>query len=598
MKLNRSTLITVGFTLLIGVAAGAMFFGGSSSTELDTEHAYELNADGLWTCSMHPQVRLSEPGACPFCGMDLIPVSNDEGGDPAVMKMSNAAIQLANIQTAIVGSGSVDDVLRLSGKIKVDERRVKVQTTHFAGRVDALYKSFEGDLIKKGEKIASIYSPELVAAQEELIEAKKLEDTNPILLAAARRKLHHWKLTMEQINEIETSNAPVGNFDLLAEYDGIISKKLINTGNYLPEGGGIMEITDLSKVWAVFEVYEKDLGKIRLGDRLKFENKATSKPQEGTVSFISPAVDQQTRIVEVRADLNNSLGSLKPGMFISTSIFSSSEAGIIIPKSAVLWTGKRSIVYVKSSNERSFELREVVLGEAVNNQYVIESGLKEGEEVVVNGAFTLDAEAQLRGKISMMNPTGGASATGHNHGEQSMNSSNEASPENPFYVVELTDSKDYKNQVDPKFQEQLMNLSMKYIALKDLMVEGNGSSIRKEGIKVKTTLNQVDMSLVKGEAHLHWMSLLKPMTESLETITTSGDRDIQRLQFINLSKALINAVQSFGTSFDSPLYVQYCPMANNNQGATWISKEENIVNPYFGDVMLTCGNVESIIKGN
>jgi Cu(I)/Ag(I) efflux system membrane fusion protein len=218
--------------------------------------------------------------------------------------------------------------------------------------------------------------------------------------------------------------------------------------------------------------------------------------------------------------------------------------------------------------------------------------------VVVNGAFTLDAEAQLRGKISMMNPTGGASATGHNHGEQSMNSSNEASPENPFYVVELTDSKDYKNQVDPKFQKQLMNLSMKYIALKDLMVEGNGSSIRKEGIKVKTTLNQVDMSLVKGEAHLHWMSLLKPMTESLETITTSGDRDIQRLQFINLSKALINAVQSFGTSFDSPLYVQYCPMANNNQGATWISKEENIVNPYFGDVMLTCGNVESIIKGN
>ncbi len=560
-----------------------MFFGGNSGTELDTEHAYELNADGLWTCSMHPQVRQSEPGACPFCGMDLIPVSNDEGGDPAVMKMSNAAIQLANIQTAIVGSGSVDDVLRLSGKIKVDERRVKVQTTHFAGRVDALYKSFEGDLIKKGEKIASIYSPELVAAQEELIEAKKLEDTNPILLAAARRKLHHWKLTMEQINEIETSQAPMRNFDLLADFDGIISKKLINTGNHLPEGGGLMEITDLSKVWAVFEVYEKDLGKIRLGDRLKLENKATSKSQEGTVSFISPAVDQQTRIVEVRADLNNSSGSLKPGMFISTSIFSSSEAGIIIPKSAVLWTGKRSIVYVKSSSEQSFELREVVLGDAVNNQYVIESGLKEGEEVVVNGAFTLDAEAQLRGKISMMSPS---------------NVSSENDKGDQFTEIDLPISQDFSTQVDPVFQEQLMALSMEYIALKDLMVEGDGAKIRKSGLNVEAALEKMDMSLTKGDAHLHWMELLNPMSESLLLITNTGDRDVQRLQFINLSKALINAVQSFGTSFDSPLYVQFCPMANNNQGATWISKEENIVNPYFGDVMLTCGNVESIIEGN
>ncbi len=583
MKLNRSTLITVGFTLLLGVAAGAMFFGGSSSTELDTEHAYELNADGLWTCSMHPQVRQSEPGACPFCGMDLIPVSNDEGGDPAVMKMSNAAIQLANIQTAIVGSGSVDGALRLSGKIKVDERRVKVQTTHFAGRVDALYKSFEGDLIKKGEKIASIYSPELVAAQEELIEAKKLEDTNPILLAAARKKLHHWKLTKEQINKIETSQAPMRNFDLLADYDGIISKKLINTGNHLPEGGGLMEITDLSKVWAVFEVYEKDLGKIRLGDRLKFENKATRKVQEGTISFISPAVNQQTRIVEVRADLNNSSGSLKPGMFISTSIFSTSEAGIIIPKSAVLWTGKRSIVYVKSSNEQSFELREVVLGDAVNDQYVIESGLKEGEEVVVNGAFTLDAEAQLRGKISMMNPSSG---------------SIEKDKRDQFTEIDLPISQDFTTQVDPVFQEQLMVLSMEYIALKDLMVEGDGAKIRKSGLNVKAALEEMDMSLTKGDAHLHWMELLNPMSESLLLITNTGNRDVQRLQFINLSKGLINAVQSFGTSFDSPLYVQYCPMANNNQGATWISKEENIVNPYFGDVMLTCGNVETIIKGN
>lgn len=584
MKLNRSTLLTVGFTLLLGVAAGAMFFGGNSSTELIEDHAYELNEDGLWTCSMHPQVRLSESGACPFCGMDLIPVSNDEGGDPAVMKMSNVAIQLANIQTAIIKSGAVDDVLRLSGKVKVDERRVNVQTTHFAGRVEELYKNFEGDLVRKGDKIASIYSPELVAAQEELIEAKKLEDTNPILLEAARRKLHHWKLTMDQIQEIETSKEPMRNFDLLADYDGIITKKLVNTGNHLPEGGALIEITDLSKVWAVFEVYERDLGKIRLGDRFDFENASTGKSHLGTVSFISPEVDPQMRIVEIRADLDNPSGSLKPGMFISTAIFSARNAEVSVPKSAVLWTGKRSIVYVKSSSEQSFELREVTLGDAVNDQYVIESGLAEGEEVVVNGAFTLDAEAQLRGKISMMNPTPKSINNDDNVGQ--------------FTEIDLPISQDFSGQVDPVFQEQLLALSMEYIMLKDLMVEGDGAKIRKAGIKVKAALEKMDMSLTKGDGHLHWMELLNPMSESLEIITKSSDRDAQRLQFINLSKALINAVQSFGTAFESPLYVQFCPMANNNSGATWISLDENIVNPYFGDAMLTCGNVEDIIEGN
>lgn len=587
MKLNRSIILTVGITLVLGVAIGAFFFGANDSVSLkadENDHTHELSNEGVWTCSMHPQVRQSEPGACPFCGMDLIPLTNTDDGDPAILKMSNTAVQMADIQTALVSSGTINGVVRLSGKVKVDERRVNVQTTHFGGRVEKLYKAFEGDLVKKGEKIASIYSPELVAAQEELIEAKKLENTNPILLEAARRKLHHWKLTMEQIHEIETSKEPIRNFDLLADYNGIITKKLVNTGNHLHEGGGLMEITDLTKVWGVFEVYEKDLNKIRLGDRLDFESKATRKSQSGTISFIAPEVNSETRIVEVRADLNNEEGNLKPGMFISSSIYSSQNAGIAIPKSAVLWTGKRSIVYVKLQDEQSFKLKEVVLGEAMNNQYIIESGLDVGDEVVVNGAFTLDAEAQLRGKISMMNPS--------TDGNQTENGAS------GFIEVELPGSIDYTGQVEPKFQEQLTELALQYIALKDLMVEGNGTKIRKAGIKVKAALSDVDMNLTKGAAHAHWMAMLTPMQESLETITNSGDRDIQRLQFINLSKALINTVQSFGTKVESPLYIQYCPMANNDQGATWISKEENIVNPYFGDVMLTCGNVESIIEKN
>lgn len=584
MKLNRSTVLTVGLTLLVGVALGAIFFGGNEVSEpLTEDHEHVLNADGTWTCSMHPQVRQSKPGSCPFCGMDLIPVTGDQDDDPTILTMSNSAIQLANIQTTRVESTIADDILRLSGKVKVDDRRVNVQTTHFGGRVEALYKSFEGDVVRKGDRVASIYSPELVSAQEELIEAKKLESTNPVLLEAARRKLHHWKLTMEQIQEIETSKEPIRNFDLLADYDGVITKKLVNTGNHLHEGGGLMEITDLTKVWAVFEVYEKDLGKIQLGDRFDFENKATGRFHLGTISFISPEVNSETRIVEVRADLENRSGSLKPGMFISTAIFISGQGGITVPKSAVLWTGKKSIVYVKVPNEQSFQLREVELGDAVDDNYFVKEGLNEGEEVVTNGAFTLDAEAQLRGKISMMNTTASSAIIESDIDE--------------FVEVVLSAARDYSDQVTPLFQQQLTDLSTAYMGLKDLMVEGIGAEIRKAGVKVKNALNNVDMTLVKGEAHLHWMDLLSPMEESLNLITSTGDRDKQRLNFINLSKALINAIESFGTSFENPLYIQFCPMANNDKGATWISLEENIVNPYFGDVMLTCGNVEAIIEG-
>ncbi len=578
MKKSVSKILTMIVPLAIGVALGAVFLGGSSD---QGEHEHELAADGTWTCSMHPQVRQSEPGACPFCGMDLIPVTDEDNEDPAVLKMSNAAIELANIQTSVIGGEQVKGALKLNGKIKADERRVNTQTTHFGGRIEVLYKNYVGEFVKKGEKVASLYSPELLAAQEELIEAKKLEKSNPVLLEAARKKLNYWKLTEAQIQEIEASEAPMRNFDLLAGFDGVVTRKLVNTGDHLHEGGGLLEITDLSEVWVVFEVYERDLPKIQLGDEVEFKARGVRGRQTARISFISPEVNAQSRVVEVRADISNRAGLLKPDMFVDGNVMMDTNEALLVPGSAVLWTGKRSVVYVKLPGEQSFELRHVTLGEPVGDAYVIEEGLEAGEEVVTNGAFTLDAEAQIRGKISMMNPGEG--------------SAKETGPENPFTEVELPPFQDFRNEVQPAFQEQLASLSAAYVKLKDSMVEGNGSNIRQVGVEVKKALNAMDMTLTQGAGHTHWMAVLAPMQQSVEAIVTSTDRDLQRLQFINLSKALINAVQSFGTSLESPLYVQFCPMANNDKGATWISTSEEIINPYFGEVMLNCGNVEDVL---
>jgi Cu(I)/Ag(I) efflux system membrane fusion protein len=591
MKLNKSIIITGIVTLSLGLLIGALFLGGDvTSPSLEGHggegHQLEKNKSGLWTCSMHPQVQASEPGACPFCGMDLIPVAtDDEGSNPQALKMSSAAMALANIQTSIVGEGSSNATISLNGRVRIDTRKVNVQTSHFAARIEKLYKNFEGETIRKGDKVAALYSPQFVTAQEELIEAKKMESTNPVLLEAARRKLHHWKLTMEQILEIERSSKPMINFDLRSDYDGVISKKMVNAGDHLREGGMLFEITDLSKVWAVFEVYEKDLQSLKTGQSISYSTRANpNQIFQGKISFIEPILNASKRVIEARVDVDNPQGLLKPDMFLKGNIgLGESKSQILVPKSAVLWTGERSIVYLKTIDESGtyFQLREVKLGNNVGENYEILDGLMIGDEVVTNGAFTLDAEAQLKGKVSMMNPSGVKSNTKKKEGS--------------FEEIVLPIVQDFTSSVDASFQKQLNALTQEYINLKTAMVKGEAKTIKSSAEKVTKALSQVDMKLAKGEGHMHWMSLLAPLQSGLEKIELSNERDVQRLEFINISNAVINAVQSFGIQNEGPLYVQFCPMANGNKGANWISLEENIVNPYFGDAMLTCGSVESVI---
>lgn len=461
----------------------------------------------------------------------------------------------------------------------VDERRVKTQTTHFGDRIEVLYKDFTGDTITRGQKVASLYSPELLAAQEELIEAKKLENANPVLLQAARKKLRYWKLSDAQVKFIEDAKEPMRNFDLLADFSGVITAKMVKAGDHLHEGDALLQITDLSTLWVVFEVYEKDLAQVQQADVIRFSNPGLSEEMEAIISFISPRVNPKTRIVQVRCEVNNQKGLLKPDMFVSAKLSSNQGQTLLVPKSAVLWTGKRSVVYVQKGDEPEFELREITTASATNSAYQVLEGLEPGEKVVTNGAFTMDAEAQLRGKTSMMNPAATAEE-----------------PKNTvFEEVQLPAVVNWQALAGETFKNQLMSVLKEYLKLKDLMVAGNDRDIRKAGVLVKEKLATIPLP-ANARAKAHWQSLIETMKASLNLIITTTDHNAQRLQFINLSKALINAIQSFGTNDEQPLYIQFCPMANNHKGAVWVSREKEIINPYFGDAMLHCGRVEEVIK--
>lgn len=580
MKLNRSTLLTIAITLAVGILIGGLTFSSSESEDLAKVEVHDHeNEDGLWTCSMHPQVRQTEPGSCPFCSMDLIPVDRESDSDPKVLKMSEDAVALANVQTTLVRTGRNTSSIKLNGKIKVDERRVNSQTTHFGGRIEKLYKRSIGEYVRKGESIASIYSPELVAAQEEFLEAKRMAKSNPVLFEATKKKLKFWKISDEQVAEIESKGQALQEIELISQFSGVITERMANNGDHLIEGQALYKVADLSRLWVVFEVYEKDIDRFSIGKEITFQRNGSNQYYNAKISYISPDVNPQNRIIEVRADINNPKGQLKPDMFVSGSINIGGSGSLTVPRSAVLWTGKRSIVYIKKEGDLAFELREIELGQANGDSYVVISGLKSGEEVVTNGVFIVDAEAQLQGKSSMM-----------------LRVTNEVEIAQAFTEIELTAYQDYSGNTDSKFRDQLMAFTLDYLVLKDAMVEGNKAEIKKSLPDLNNSISAIDMSLVKGNAHMHWMEMLGVMEQSLEKIGKSADRDEQRLEFINLSNALINSVRSFGTNYDSPLYIQFCPMANNDQGANWISKEENIINPYFGDMMLTCGSVEEVIN--
>lgn len=413
--------------ILAGIFLGWLFFHDGHDHDNKTQQASEATQGTIWTCSMHPQIRMTEPGDCPICGMDLIPlVQNGSSGiDPDAVHLTKEGAALANIQTTVASKQKPVREVRLYGKVQADERLLQNQVSHVSGRIEKLFVNFTGESVRKGQVLAQVYSPELVSAQQELIETSKTKETQPAIYEAAREKLRLWKITDEQIAATEKSGVVQSLVDVVSNTGGIVVSRLVNTGNYVSQGTLLYEIADLSSLWVLFDAYESDLRFLKRGEKLTFTVEAfPGEKFTGTIAFIDPVIDPVTRVARVRVETRNSSGRLKPEMF-ATGIVSSTlpeySNNLVIPKSAVLWTGKRSVIYVKQTgiDEPVFRMREVELGPALAEGYVVVSGLAEGEEIVTNGTFSVDAAAQLAGKPSMMNPAGGAAATGHDHGTMS-----------------------------------------------------------------------------------------------------------------------------------------------------------------------------------
>jgi Cu(I)/Ag(I) efflux system membrane fusion protein len=574
---NIKTIIFVAIALVAGIGLGYVIFNNNNNSDHEGHEHTETEVDGetIYTCSMHPQIRQNEPGDCPICGMDLIPLGENTSSDPTVLEMTEAAVQLANIQTTILGqTGKPSKEFTLSGKIQADERTAASQVSHLPGRIEKLYVTFKGERVNKGQKVAEIYSPDLVAAQQELLEALKYQDVNASLLEAARKKLYYWKIPQNKISEIEQSGKIQEIFTIYAETSGVVSNQRVSVGDYVKRGEALFDLLNLNQLWVLFDAYEEDLSNISVGDRVSFTTPAVPNRTFTTqITFIDPSINPQTRTASLRGEIGNSGNKLKPEMFVTGKLQArvNTSAQLTVPKSAVMWTGTRSVVYVKIPNTEipSFQFKVVEIGEGVGQNYLVKSGLEAGAEVVTNGAFTIDAAAQLNNQASMMNQN--VKIKG---------------------AIETNEVPDFQANTSIEFKRQLNVLVREYLKLKDAFVETDNKKAVKMAAGFIKQLGKIDMQLVKGDAHIYWMQEQKAMKTHGQKIVDAKDVEAQRQQFQYLSDALINTLQAFGTE-GKAFYQLHCPMVANNKGADWISSEKEIKNPYFGDKMMSCG----IVKG-
>jgi len=422
-NIKNNYKLVIGF-LLAGIILGWLITGNTGESreinepvDIHEGHDHELDENTVWTCSMHPQIRQDEPGLCPICAMELIPVAMDEseGSDHDIneIQMSEAAMALSSVQTAVVSRGSAVKTVHLQGKVLADERNISQLTARFGGRIEELLVNFTGSRVDEGQPLAFIYSPDLVSAQKELIEAARNKDVNQNLYNAALNRLKLWNLSDEQIAALEKNEEIQDYFEVLSPLSGTVTQRNVAKGDYVEEGTVLFEVTDLSRLWVIFDAYESDLPWISENAIVNFTVQSLpGKTFSGRISYVDPYIDPETRVAKVRIEIANTANDLKPGMFAGGNIQSVINRGageLLIPRSSVLWTGKRAVVYVKVPDREinTFLHREILLGEEAGEYYVVREGLEEGEVIATNGVFKIDAAAQLAGKTSMMNAAGG-----------------------------------------------------------------------------------------------------------------------------------------------------------------------------------------------
>lgn len=599
----------------------------AENARLDVADNESAEEETIWTCSMHPQVRLPEPGQCPICGMDLIPL-NDSVSDVEERRlvMSPAERKLAEIQTTPVERKYVDAEVHLVGSLELDETRIKSISSYVPGRIDRLYVNYTGIPVQRGDHLAELYSPELLTAQQELLGAKRrvaqssnepsdfLRASDARALDSAREKLRLLGFGDAKIKEIEEKGKATDHMTITAPSAGIVVHKMVNEGDYVETGSPIYTVAEMDRLWVMLDAYESDLQWLHYGQPVDLQ--AEAYPGEhfaGTIAFIDPVLDPKTRTAQLRVNVTNPSGRLKPGMFVHATVHSRVAIGgrvmdpmladkwispmhpeivrnepgacpvcgmalvraeelgyvtkadqtsrpLVVPASAVLRTGRRAVVYVEvpDADRPTYEGREIVLGPRAGDHYIVVHGLLEGEQVVTNGNFNIDSALQIQAKPSMMSMS-------------------------PLGDPAEGDLETFRIAIEP--------LYALYFEIQAALANDRFADATSHSEQFRAHADGIDPSLLFGATRESWQDVREQFNLGTAGLDTAISIDQARSSFNVLSKGMLRMQELFGHRGPEPHYEVHCPMAFG-EGASWLQPFEETRNPFYGSSMLTCGDLK------
>ena len=422
--MNKRILVPLIIIAVVVVAVGGwMYQTGWFKDDGDGHSKLEHAAKQLYTCSMHPFIIKDKPGTCPICGMELIKkidgaatgataMTSEQQQQAAMLgQVSMSATQriMANVATMEAKQQILSKEINAVGIVQFDQSRQSKVTAWIAGRIDKLNVNTVGAFVNKNRPVAELYSPELLATQQEYLLALKSREQlkdSPIksisqngegLVASAKQRLMLYGVKESQIIQLEKAGKPTIKLPIYTPLSGVVIEKMVQQGQYVNVGDPLFSIADLSTVWVEIEVYENEFQNIKIGQLVEIRSQSyPGRSFSGRVTFVYPFLDPKTRTVKARVEMANPGLKLKPDMFVNAVIKVGMGLAIVVPSSAVMDSGKRQVVWVESQ-PGIFEQREIQVGERANDQAQILSGLKVGEKVAVSGAYLIDSESQLRG---------------------------------------------------------------------------------------------------------------------------------------------------------------------------------------------------------
>lgn len=387
---------------LIPITQSSIYAPENQINTDQNRRSHEEEEITLWTCGMHPEVISEKPGICPICHMKLIPLKSSTTSSGFEIRIDPVTLQNIGVVTESVKRRDLSRDIRINGIITAAEDTQYKLNSRVSGWVEKLHVSRTGDPVCKDQPMLDIYSPELLAAQEEFLLALRSAENqqNSALLESARRRLELWDISPIQIDELQQTRRVRQTMTLVSPADGIILHKNVVEGSAVSPGMDLFFIADLREVWMKGQVYETDIPWIRGGDQVKITSPYDPDLRSsGQIDYIYPTVDPKNRSVEIRVILSNPELAFKPEMYVNATIVTSPAKNVLsVSKSAVLRSGERDIIFVFRGEGR-FEPRQVHVGLETNQFYEIPFGLQEGEQVVVSGQFLLDSEAKLQEAI-------------------------------------------------------------------------------------------------------------------------------------------------------------------------------------------------------